>query len=128
MNRTLVESIRSVLADSKLPKCFWAEALSTARYLCNHCPMNALEGKTPFEAWTSNSPNVGHLRIFGCDAHAHIPKDKRSKLDSKTKRSIFLGYGNGVKGYIVHTIKHRRESSTAEMLHSMRQTQLKTMK
>ena len=38
MNRTLVESIRSMLADSKLPKRFWAEALSTATYLRNRCP------------------------------------------------------------------------------------------
>ena len=30
MNRTLVEKVRSMLADSHLPKSFWAEALSTA--------------------------------------------------------------------------------------------------
>ncbi len=30
MNRTLVECVRSMLADTKLPKKFWAEALSTA--------------------------------------------------------------------------------------------------
>ena len=30
MNRTLMETVRSMLADSKLPHRFWAEALSTA--------------------------------------------------------------------------------------------------
>ena len=45
MNRKLMENIRLMLADSKLPKCFWAEALSTAAYLRNRCPMNAVEGK-----------------------------------------------------------------------------------
>ena len=35
MNRTLVESVRSMLSDAKLPKKFWAEALSTAVYLRN---------------------------------------------------------------------------------------------
>lgn len=30
MNRTLVESVRSMLVDAKLPHKFWAEALSTA--------------------------------------------------------------------------------------------------
>ena len=35
LNRTLVESVRSMLSDSKLPKRFWAEALSTATYLHN---------------------------------------------------------------------------------------------
>ena len=33
MNRTLVETVRSMLADAKLPHTFWAEALLTAVYL-----------------------------------------------------------------------------------------------
>ncbi|KAI3815569.1 hypothetical protein L1987_15241 [Smallanthus sonchifolius] len=32
-NRTLIESARSMLADSKLPLTFWAEAVSTACYV-----------------------------------------------------------------------------------------------
>ena len=108
MNRALVESVRSMLADSKLPKCFLAEALSTAIYLRNRCPKNAVEGKTPYEAWTGNKPNVDHLKIFGCDTYAHIPKDERRKLDSKTKRSILLGYGNGVKGYRLYDRAQKR--------------------
>ena len=67
-----------------------------------------MEGKTPYEAWTGKKPNVGHLRIFGCDAYAHIPKDERIKLDSKTKRSIFLGYGIGVKGYRLYDKAQKR--------------------
>ena len=35
MNRTLVESVRAMLADARLPHRFWAEALSTAVYLRN---------------------------------------------------------------------------------------------
>ena len=36
MNRTLIESVHSMLADAKLPHKFWAEALSTAVYLRNN--------------------------------------------------------------------------------------------
>ena len=42
MNRTLVEAVRSMLADSKLPKRFWAEALSTAVYTRNRSPTKAV--------------------------------------------------------------------------------------
>ena len=42
MNRTLVETVRAMLADSKLPKRFWAEALSTAVYLRNKSPTRAV--------------------------------------------------------------------------------------
>ena len=51
MNRTLMEAVRSMLADSGLPQKFWAEALSTAAYLINRSPTRSLAGKTPFEAW-----------------------------------------------------------------------------
>ena len=49
-NRTLVEMVRSMLLDSKLPQKFWGEAISTAVYLCNRSPTKALESMTPFEA------------------------------------------------------------------------------
>ena len=99
MNRTLVESVRAMLADSKLPKRFWAEALATATYLRNRSPTTAVKEKTPCEVLTGKKPNVENLRIFGCNAYAHVPKDERKKLDSKTKKSIFLGYGDEIKGY-----------------------------
>ena len=38
LNRTLVETTRSLLIDSKLPHKFWAEALATAAYIRNRCP------------------------------------------------------------------------------------------
>ena len=62
---------------------------------------------TPFEAFTGKKPNVENLRIFGCDAYAHTPKDERKKLDSKTKKSTFLGYGDGVNGYRYDNEKKR---------------------
>ena len=99
MNRTLVEAVRSMLADSRLPHKFWAEALSTATYLVNRSPTKALDGKTPFEAWNGKKPNVNHLRVFGCAAFSHVSKEDRKKLDPKAKRCIFLGYGAQRKGY-----------------------------
>ena len=76
MNRTLVETTRSMLADSKLPPKFWAEALSTAVYLRNRSPTKSVEGMTPFEAWMGEKPNVEHLRTFGCVAYSHVAKDE----------------------------------------------------
>lgn len=99
MNRTLIETVRAMLSDSKLPKKFGAEALSTATYIRNRSPTNALHKMTPYEAWTGYKPKVKHLRVFGCSAYAHIPKDERKKIDPKAKKSIFLGYGKCVKGY-----------------------------
>ena len=105
LNRTLVEGVRIMLADSKLPHRFWAEALSTATYLHNRSPTNTLEGITPFEAWSGTKPDVSSLHIFGCSAYAHVPKSERRKLDSKTKKCVLLGYGANQKGYRLYDLE-----------------------
>ena len=112
MNQTLVETVRSMLADSRLPHRFWAEALSTAAYLLNQSPTKTLDGKTPFQAWYGKKPNVNHLRVFGCFAYIHIPKDERKKLDPKAKKCTFLGYGTSRKGYRLYDWK------TSSIIHS----------
>ena len=101
LNRTLVETVRAMLSSSRLPHTFWAEALSTAVYLKNR-------DMTPHEAWSGSKPNVKHLRVFGCMAYSHIPKDERSKLDSKAKQCILLGYSSTTKGYRLYDIKREQ--------------------
>ena len=99
MNRTLVETVRSMLTDTKLPHKFWPEALSTAAYLRNRSPTKAIEKMTPYEEWTAKKPTVSRLRVFGCDDYTHVPRDERGKLDPKAKKCIFVGYGEETKGY-----------------------------
>jgi len=76
--------------------------------LRNLSPTKALEGATPYEAWTNKKPSVNNLRVFGCEAFAHIPKDEREKLDSKARKCIFLGYGQGTKGYRLYDTNRLR--------------------
>jgi hypothetical protein len=37
--------------------------------------------KTLQEAWTNTKPNVSHLKTFGCKTFAHIPNEKKRKLN-----------------------------------------------
>ena len=99
MNRTLVEATRAMLINANLPQKFWAEALSTAAYLRNRSPTKAVSGMTPHELLTGEKPRVDGLRVFGCQSFAHVPKDERKKLDSKSRKCILLGYGATTKGY-----------------------------
>ncbi|GJS78332.1 putative ribonuclease H-like domain-containing protein [Tanacetum coccineum] len=48
-NRTLIEAARTMLADSKLPTIFWAEAVSTACYVQNRVLVVKPHNKTPYE-------------------------------------------------------------------------------
>ena len=108
MNRTLLESVCSMLIGANLPHKFWAETLTTAVYLRNRSPTKAVAGMTPFEAWNGYKPDVAHLRVFGCTVYAHIEKDERSKLDPKAKKCILLGYGVQTKGYRLYDIERKR--------------------
>ena len=97
-----------MLSGAGLGQEFWAEAVSTTCYLVNRSPSSALDDTTPHEVWFGKKPSLQHLRVFGCDAYVHVPKENRSKLDKKENRSkmdknaekcIFIGYKDGVKGY-----------------------------
>ncbi len=76
---------------------FWAEVVNTTVYIKIRCPTKALDSKTPQEAWTSVKLDVFYLRIFGYKTFAHIPDEKRSKLESKSIACVFLGYCEGAK-------------------------------
>ena len=56
MSRTLVKFVRSMLADSKLPHRFWAEALSMATYLINRSPTKTWMTKHPLKPGLERNP------------------------------------------------------------------------
>ncbi|KAA0056495.1 copia protein [Cucumis melo var. makuwa] len=68
-------------------------------YLSNRSPTRSLWNKTPQQAWIGRKPSIGHFRVFGCMAYAHIPDQKRSKLDDKSEKYVFVGYDASSKGY-----------------------------
>ena len=108
LNRTLMESVRSMLIGGQLPQRFWAEALATAVYIRNRSPTKIIEEVTPYEALLGVKPKVNHFRVFGCLAYAHICKEERRKLDPKATKCILLGYGTVVKGYRLYDIEERK--------------------
>lgn len=95
-NRTIIESARCMLHSTGQPlessRELWTEATNCAVYLRNRVLGKALENKTPYEAWTGRKPNLSHIRIFGCTAFAHIPRDERSKFAPKAIKCILVGY------------------------------------
>ena len=99
MNRTLVESARSMLHDADLPNSYWADAVEYAAHIRNIVPTRALSGGIPYTKWSGNSPDLSRFHIFGCKAYVHVPDEKRRKLDSKTVQCVFIGYVANKKAY-----------------------------
>lgn len=97
-NRHLIEMARCMLLDAGMEKCYWPEAVNTAAYLQNVLPTTAVD-RTPFELWFGKKPDLSILRVFGCKAEVHVPKEKRTKLSNKSKSLIFVGYSQKHKAY-----------------------------
>ena len=108
MNRTLNERARSMRIHAGLPKMFWAEAVNTAAYLINRGPSIPLDGKIPEEVWSGKEVNLSHLRVFGCISYVHIDSAERSKLDAKSNKCVFVGYGGDEFGYRFWDYENRK--------------------
>jgi hypothetical protein len=98
-NRTLLEKARAMVFEAKTPRYLWSEAVSTANYLTNRSPTRANSGISPYQHLHKQPPELHHLRVFGCLAFAHIPKEQRTKLDEHSRKCIMVGYSDSTNGY-----------------------------
>lgn len=90
-NRIVMNGVRAMLYDSKLSRYLWSELLHTEVYQKNRSPTTRLR-ITPHEAWTNEKPSLAHMRVIGCVAWVHIPKEKRKKLNERSKKCYLIGY------------------------------------
>ncbi|GKA28118.1 ribonuclease H-like domain-containing protein [Tanacetum coccineum] len=91
-NRTLIEAARTMLADSKLPTTFWAEAVSTACYVQNRVLVVKPHNKTPYELFRGFKPALSFMRPFGCHVTILNTLDSLGKFDGKSDEGFFVGY------------------------------------
>ena len=107
-NRSLVETTRCLLLQSKLQPRFWAEAINTANYIRNRCPSRTLDGETPYKCWTGRRPSVSHCRPFGTMALALNKDPKKGKFQSRSKECYLLGYSVETKAYRLWSIDDQK--------------------
>ncbi|GJZ84258.1 ribonuclease H-like domain-containing protein [Tanacetum coccineum] len=82
-NRTLIEAARTMLADSKLPTTFRAEAVNTACYVQNRVLVVKPHNKTPYELFHGRTPTLSFMRPFGCPVTILNTIDHLGKFDGK---------------------------------------------
>ncbi|GKV06530.1 hypothetical protein SLEP1_g18415 [Rubroshorea leprosula] len=98
-NCTIMNMVRSLISKSGLPKEFWPEAVNWSVHILNRSPTSPLLDMMLEETWSGCRPAVDYLRIFGCIAYAHVPDQKKSKLDDKGEKCTFLGVSDKSKAY-----------------------------
>ncbi len=98
-NTHIAEVACAMLNEKNLPNYFWAKVVATTVYIMNQTPIAVVHGMTPEEKFICKKPDVSHLRVFGCIAYVHVPNEKRSKLDPKAEKCIFIRYSLKQKGH-----------------------------
>ncbi|GJZ49983.1 retrovirus-related pol polyprotein from transposon TNT 1-94, partial [Tanacetum coccineum] len=94
MNRTLNERAKSMRLHAGLLKMFWEDSVATAAYLINHGPSVPLGFRIPEEEWQGKEVSLALLRVFGCDSYVKVTDVARDKLDAKSVKCTFIGYGS----------------------------------
>ncbi|GJY68531.1 putative ribonuclease H-like domain-containing protein [Tanacetum coccineum] len=107
-NRTLIEAARTMLADSKLPTTFWAEAVNTACYVQNRVLVVKPHNKTPYELFRGRTPALSFMRPFGCHVTILNTLDYLGKFDGKSDEGFFVGYSLNSKAFRVYNIRTRK--------------------
>ena len=71
-----------------------------AKFFRNRCLTRDIsQDKFPYQVWKSKKTLLSYLKVFGCHAYMHVPKEKRSKFDLKSARCRFFGYSKHEKAY-----------------------------
>jgi transposase InsO family protein len=103
-NRTLVEMARMMLDEHKTPRCFWADAISTACYISNRILLRSILNLTPFELCFGCKLSAPHLRPFGCKCFI-LKRGNLDKFESHSSDGILLCYTPHDRSYIMFNHK-----------------------
>nr|GEW04011.1 hypothetical protein [Tanacetum cinerariifolium] len=106
-NKTLIEAARTMLADSKLPTTFWAEAVNTTCYVQNRVLVIKPNNKIPYELFHGRTPSLSFMRPFGCPVTILNTLDPLGKFDGKADEGFFVGYSVNSKEFRVFSSRTR---------------------
>ncbi|GKF17749.1 ribonuclease H-like domain-containing protein, partial [Tanacetum coccineum] len=79
-----------MLADSKLPTTFWAEAVNTACYVQNRVLVTKPHNKTTYELFLGRKPALGFMKPFKCLVTILNTIDHLGKFDGKGNEGFFV--------------------------------------
>ncbi|GJT93319.1 retrovirus-related pol polyprotein from transposon TNT 1-94 [Tanacetum coccineum] len=106
-NRTLIETARTMLNSTKLPKQFWGEAINTACYTQNRSIIVKRHRKIAYDVFRGRASDISYLHVFGCPVHIHNHRDHLGKFDEKANDGFFLGYSPVAKAFRMFNIRRQ---------------------
>jgi hypothetical protein len=103
-HRHILNVARALRFQANLPIEFGGECILTAGYVINRTPPLILHGKTPYEVLYGMTPQLEHMRVFGCLCYIHNQGHKGDKFASHSRKCVFMGYPYSKKGWRVYDL------------------------
>ncbi|GKE18898.1 putative ribonuclease H-like domain-containing protein [Tanacetum coccineum] len=105
-----------MLADSKLPIIFWAEAVSTACYVQNRVLIVKPHNKTPYELFRGLKPDLSFMKPFGCHVTILNTLDSLGKFDRKSDEGTISNESAGIQGDLNTGTSTQKEQVSQECI------------
>jgi hypothetical protein len=88
-NKTIIETIWSVLHAKKLPFMLWAKVVNVVVHVWN-CTLNKQISKTPYKMVYNSQPNFSYFKKINNEFFHYLLKHLWKKLDVKLKKLIVI--------------------------------------
>lgn len=82
---------RPLLFYAKLPSTMWGYAILHAAVLLRLRP-TLLHNTSPLELMSGRTPNISHLRTFGCEVWVPTAELKQKTITLHREKAVYLGY------------------------------------
>src|SRR5215216_508415 len=90
-----------------LPPSWWQFCFEQAMHVYNRTPNKRLNWKTPYEMFRKEKPDVSSIRVMGCGAYVHIPKETRqNKLAPKSEFMCYIGQDTEMNSFRFMRLKN----------------------
>ena len=126
-NRIVIGKVRCILFDIRLGKYLQGELFHTGIILKNRSPTHRLKGKTPFEVQNRYQPDLSNFRIIGYITWVYILKEKRKKLDKRSKKYYLVKY-KGINQYRLQDPSSRKVIRVRDVVFDETNLMLTTIK
>lgn len=98
---------RALVYQSKLLASYWSCALSHATFIINRGTSPNLHNKSHYQLHHNKFPDIDSFKVFGSLCYSTTLQAQRSKLSTRARKSVFLGYSVGFKGSVLLDIHFR---------------------
>ncbi|KAI7934024.1 hypothetical protein MJO29_016595 [Puccinia striiformis f. sp. tritici] len=98
-NRTILESMRTILKDSGLSQRFWSDIVKVSTLTLNQIPSHKSK-KSPFKLFKNRSLPLDYFHPIGnCVSYLILPHKSFSKLMPKGELGTLIGYNDKIQSW-----------------------------